>query len=129
MPRPVLFYRSTRPQAPKYAKAADIAHLVECSICRGMFLENDKEIKAAHRRWHKMFGDALMPCKEAHAAGLKYCVLVSCPRCTEDFCPCTDCRIQHSVECASWQAAWTLQATDELAGEAAMNAILEARRT
>jgi hypothetical protein len=126
--RPVQFYKPTRPQAPKYAKAPALQGHVECSICRGLFLEDTDANRDAHRRWHKMWGNAHMPCTEAQEAGMSYAVLLTCSACTEDICPCVDCYIQHTVECSRWAAAWELFETgDEDGAQAAMDAILDAR--
>lgn len=125
--RSVLFYKPTRSQAPRYAKVPALADKVECSICRGLFFLDDAATKAAHRAWHKTYGNAHMPCREAFAAGGVYEILATCRTCTEDYCLCADCFIQHSLECEQWVKAWNLAAIDEDAGEAAMMAILEAR--
>lgn len=126
--RPVQFYKPTRPQAPKYAKAPELADKVECSICRQLFLDDTKLAKDAHRRWHTVYGNTHMPCCEAEAAGASYHNLtLHCLSCSEDFCPCTDCYIQHTVECEHWAKAWALVDVDEAAAAAAMDAIVGAR--
>ncbi len=82
-PRKVTFYRSTRPQAPKYAKLPENVGKVECSICRHTFIEDTPEAKKAH--------------KAVHLTGHW---TVVCPVCDEDVCNHPECIKAHAADCS-----------------------------
>lgn len=123
--RTVAFYRSTRPQAPaRHKRDSNLAHLVECSVCRGLFFEDTKVVKAAHRKWHEAnkVGALYHPmtCEQPQidqALDGRYQFLTVCTDCGEDLCPCVHCEKQHTTECTQWMKVWAL--LDEGDGEAA----------
>lgn len=86
--RTVSFYRSTRPQAPKYAKLPENVDRIECSICRGLFLDDTPEARKAHRQAHL----------EGHWTAV-------CPLCDEDVCNHLDCLEAHGKVCAQFVEA------------------------
>ena len=144
--RQVSFYRSTRPQAPvRHSGDPVLAELVECSVCRGVFLPDTPEAKKAHRALHeaeKVAAEAVVVV--GNKAGFLYLPLACsklqgchenryqfttvCDECGEDVCPCPVCVEQHKVECEFFALASRLVEADrDEDADDLVNAILAVR--
>lgn len=138
----VTFYRATRPQAPRYAKLPHNAGMMECSSCRGLMLPDREEIRRAHRAWHVEMGPMrtstltttdstprpYQSCFEVAKLSGHYELIPTCQHCTEDVCPCTQCQVQHKLECAQWAQVWSFFDEGDVDGADALTCSILAAR-